>query len=173
MKRTFAVMAVMLFVLAARADQQSVARLRYLLDDLGRLSVDVSKDATRDAEILRRLVDAARALDDWQKNNGVSKALDAIGKAEQLATQTPPNPRVVKLVKNARDVVEPARESTMNIDPMKLRGELRARSIEPMRQVVAEDIGSLARITSQLTDVTNMIAKAMASASAAALGQSE
>lgn len=173
MKRTFAAVTMMLFALTARADTQSVARLRYLLDDLGRLSVDVSKDATRDAEILRRLVDAARALDDWQKNNGVSKALDAIGKAEQLAAQTPPNPRVVKLVKNARDIVEPARESTMNIDQMKLRNELRARSIEPMRQVVAEDIGTLARITSQLTDVTNTIAKAMASASAAALGQSE
>ena len=61
----------------------------------------------------------------------------------------------------------------MNIDQMKLRGELRGRCIEPMRQVVSEDIGGLARVTSQLTDVTNVIAKAMASASAAALGQSE
>ena len=139
MKRTCAKIVVMLFALTARADPQSVARLRYLLDDILRLSTDVSKEATRDAEILRRLVDAARALDDWQKNNGVSKALDAIGKAEQLATQTPQNRRVVKLVKNARDIVVPARESTMNIDQMKLRGELRARAIEPMRQVVAEE----------------------------------
>jgi lipopolysaccharide biosynthesis regulator YciM len=172
MKRTLTAVALMLLALAARADQASIYRIRGLLDDLGRLTTDLTKEANRDAEILRRLVDASRALDDWQKNNGVSKALDAIGKAEQLAAQ-PPNPRVMKLVKNARDIVEPARESTMNIDQMKLRGELRARAIEPMRQVVSEDIGALARVTSQLTDVTNVVAKAMASASAAALGQTE
>ena len=162
----------MLFALTARADQQSIYRIRGLLDDLGRLTTDLAKEASRDAEILRRLVDAARALDDWQKNNGVSKALDAIGKAEQLAAQ-PPNPRVMKLVKNARDIVQPAHDSPMNIDQMRLRSELRARAIEPMRQVVSEDIGALARVTSQLTDVTNVVAKAMASASAAALGQTE
>jgi len=173
MKRTLTAVAVMLFALTARADQQSIYRIRGLLDDLGRLTTDLAKEANRDAEILRRLVDAARALDDWQKNNGVSKALDAIGKAEQLAAQQPPNPRVMKLVKNAHDIVQPARESTMNIDQMKLRGELRGRAIEPMRQIVSEDIGALARVTSQLTDVTNVVAKAMASASAAALGQTE
>ena len=165
--------ALLLFALAARADQQTVFRVRGLLDELGRLTTDLSKEAMRDAEVLRRLVDAARALDDWQKNNGVSKALDAIGKAAQLASQQPPNPRVVRLCQVAHDIVAPARESTINIDPTRIRGELRARSIEPMRQIVSEDIGALARVTSQLTDVTNVIAKSTASASAAALGQSE
>src|ERR1044071_1146762 len=173
MKRTMAAMAVMLFALTARADQQTVYRLRALLDDLGRFSADLTKEANRDAEILRRLTDAARALDDWQKNNGVSKGMDAIGKAQQLATQQPQNPKVQRIVQAAHDIVAPARESSMNIDQMKLRGELRGRCMEPMRQVVPEDIGGLARVTSQLTDVTNVIAKAMASASAAALGQTE
>jgi hypothetical protein len=173
MKRTLTVAAVMLFALTARADQQSIFRIRGLLDDLGRITTDLAKEANRDAEILRRLVDAARALDDWQKNNGVSRALDAIGKAEQLAAQQPLNPRVQRIVKAAREIVQPAHDSPMNIDQMKLRGELRGRAIEPMRQIVSEDIGALARVTSQLTDVTNVIAKAMASASAAALGQTE
>ena len=173
MKRTLTAVALMLFALTARADQQSIYRIRGLLDDLGRITTDLAKEANRDAEILRRLTDAARALDDWQKNNGVSRALDAIGKAEQLAAQPPLNPRVQKLVKNAREIVQPAHDSPMNIDQMKLRGELRGRAIEPMRQIVSEDIGALARVTSQLTDVTNVIAKAMASASAAALGQTE
>jgi hypothetical protein len=173
MKRTLTAVAVMLFALAARADQQSIYRIRGLLDDLGRITTDLAKEANRDAEILRRLTDAARALDDWQKNNGVSRALDAIGKAEQLAAQQPLSPRVQKIVKNARDIVQPAHDSPMNIDQMKLRGELRGRAIEPMRQIVSEDIGALARVTSQLTDVTNVIAKAMASASVAALGQTE
>lgn len=173
MRRTMAVAAMLLFALAARADQQTVFRVRGLLDELGRLTTDLSKEAMRDAEVLRRLVDAARALDDWQKNNGVSKALDAIGKAEQLAAQQPANPRVTRLCQAARAIVEPARESTINIDPTRIRGELRGRSIEPMRQIVSEDIGALARVTSQLTDVTNVIAKSTASASAAALGQSE
>jgi lipopolysaccharide biosynthesis regulator YciM len=173
MKRTLTAVAVMLFALTARADQQSIYRIRGLLDDLGRITTDLAKEANRDAEILRRLTDAARALDDWQKNNGVSRALDAIGKAEQLAAQWPLSPRVQKIVKNARDIVQPAHDSPMNIDQMKLRGELRGRAIEPMRQIVSEDIGALARVTSQLTDVTNVIAKAMASASVAALGQTE
>jgi hypothetical protein len=173
MKRTLTAVAVMLFALTARADQQSIYRIRGLLDDLGRITTDLAKEANRDAEILRRLTDAARALDDWQKNNGVSRALDAIGKAEQLAAQQPLSPRVQKIVKNARDIVQPAHDSPMNIDQMKLRGELRGRAIEPMRQIVSEDIGALARVTSQLTDVTNVIAKAMASASVAALGQTE
>jgi len=173
MKRTFVVIAALLIAVTAQADPQTVFRLRALLDDLGRMSTDLTKEANRDAEILRRLTDAARALDDWQKNNGVSKAMDNIGKASQLAAQSPQNPKVTRIVQIAQEIVAPAKESSMNIDQMKLRGELRARCIEPMRQVVAEDIGGLARVTSQLTDVTNVIAKAMASASAAALGQTE
>src|SRR5438874_11352913 len=58
MKRTLTAVAVMLFALTARADQQSIYRIRGLLDDLGRLATDLAKEANRDAEILRRLVDA-------------------------------------------------------------------------------------------------------------------
>src|ERR1043166_6335792 len=120
MKRTMAAMAVMLFALTARADQQTVYRLRALLDDLGRFSADLTKEANR-------LADAARAPDDWQKNNGVSKAMDAIGKAAQLASQQPQNPKVQRIVQAAHDIVAPAREGSMNIDKMKIRGELRRR----------------------------------------------
>jgi hypothetical protein len=166
-------MAVMLLALTARGDQQGSYRAKNLINDLVAVSTELSKEAMRDAEVLRRLVDAARALDDWQQHAAVSKALDAIGKAEQLAAQPPFNPRVQRVVRLAREAVQPAQNSSMNIDQMKIRNELRGRSIEPMRQIVSEDIGTLARLTSQLTEITNLVAKATASASAAALGQSE
>jgi len=173
MKRTVAAVAVMLCAMTARADAQASYRAKNLINDLLAVSTDLSKEAMRDAEVLRRLIDAARALDDWQQQAAVSKALDAIGKAEQLAAQPPFNPRVQILVQRARDAVKPAQASSMNIDQQKIRNELRARAVEPMRQIVSEDIGTLARLTSQLTDITNNVAKATASASAAALGQSE
>lgn len=173
MKRAIAAIAVMLCAWTARADAQASYRARNLINDLLSVSTDLSKEAMRDAEILRRLVDAARALDDWQQHAAVSKALDAIAKAQQLAGQQPFNPRVTQIVQRAYDIVHPAQSSSMNIDQMKIRAELRGRAIEPMRQIVSEDIGMLARLTSQLTDITNNVAKATASASAAALGQSE
>jgi hypothetical protein len=173
MKRMIAAAVLMLWAATARADAQASYRAKNLINDLLSVSTDLSKEALRDAEILRRLIDAARALDDWQQNAAVSKALDAIHKAEQLAGQPPFNPRVQILVQRAYDVVKPAQSSTMNIDQQKIRNELRARAIEPMRQIVSEDIGTLARLTSQLTDITNTVAKATSTASAAALGQSE
>ena len=45
MKRTLTAVAVMLFALTARADQQSIYRIRGLLDDLGRLTTDLAKEA--------------------------------------------------------------------------------------------------------------------------------
>jgi len=173
MKRTLAAMAVMFFAVTASADQQAAYRAKNLMNDLLAVSTDLSKEAIRDAEILRRLIDAARALDDWQQNTAVAKALDHIHKAEQLAAQPPVNPRVSALVRWAREAVQPAQNSPMNVDQMKIRSELRTRSIEPMRQVAAEEINLLARLTSQLTDITNVVAKSMASASGTALGQSE
>jgi hypothetical protein len=173
MKRAMAALTLMLCAATARADSGQSFRAKNLINDLLSVSTELSKEATRDAEVLRRLIDSARALDDWQQQAAVSKALDAIGKAEQLAAQPPFNPRVQILVQRARDAVKPAQSSTMNIDQQKIRNELRARSVEPMRQIVSEDIGTLARLTSQLTDITNNVAKATASASAAALGQSE
>jgi hypothetical protein len=165
--------AALLIAMTARADTQASYRAKNLINDLLSVSTDLSKEAMRDAEVLRRLVDAARALDDWQQHAAVSKALDAIAKAQQLAAQQPFNPRVTQLVQRAYDVVHPAQSSSMNIDQQKIRNELRARAIEPMRQIVSEDIGTLARLTSQLTDITNNVAKATSAASAAALGQSE
>src|ERR1043165_3626279 len=158
MKRTVAAVAVMLCAMTARADAQASYRAKNLINDLLSVSTDLSKEAMRDAEVLRRLVDAARALDDWQQHAAVSKALDAIAKAQQLAAQQPFNPRVTQLVQRAYDVVHPAQSSSMNIDQQK---------------IVSEDIGTLARLTSQLTDITNNVAKATSAASAAALGQSE
>jgi hypothetical protein len=173
LKQTFAAVMLILCAATARADAQGAYRAKNLMNDLVAVSTDLAKEALRDAEILRRLVDAARALDDWQQQAAVSKALDAIHKAEQLAGQPPFNPRVQILVQRALDAVKPAQSSTMNIDQQKIRNDLRARSIEPMRQIVSEDIGTLARLTSQLTDITNVVAKATSATSAAALGQSE
>lgn len=173
MKKAMAALTLMLCAATARADSGQAYRAKNLINDLLQVSTELSKEAMRDAEVLRRLIDAARALDDWQQNAAVSKALDAIGKAEQLAAQPPFNPRVKILVDRARAAVAPAQSSTMNIDQQKIRNELRGRAVEPMRQIVSEDIGTLARLTSQLTDITNNVAKATASTSATALGQSE
>ena len=174
MKRAMAALTLMMVCAAtARADAGQSYRAKNLINDLLAVSTELSKEAMRDAEVLRRLIEAARALDDWQQNAAVSKALDAIAKADQLAHQPPFNPRVQILVQRAYDAVKPAQNSSMNIDQMKIRNELRGRSVEPMRQIVSEDIGTLARLTSQLTDITNNVAKATAAASATALGQSE
>src|ERR1043165_9119776 len=150
MKRTVAAVAVMLCAMTARADAQASYRAKNLINDLLSVSTDLSKEAMRDAEVLRRLVDAARALDDWQQHAAVSKALDAIAKAQQLAAQQPFNPRGTQLVQRAYDVVPPAQRRSVNIDQKKTRNGPRARAMEPMRQIVSEDIGTLARLTSQL-----------------------
>ena len=173
MKRTLALIAAMLFAVNASADQAAAYRAKNLMNDLLAVSTDLSKEAIRDAEVLRKLIDAARALDDWQQSSAVSKALDNIAKAEQLAGQGPFNPRVQYAVRMARQIVQPAHDSPMNIDQMKIRNDLRSRSVDPMRQVVAEEINTLARLMSQLSEISGLVAKSVASSSAAALGQAE
>jgi hypothetical protein len=167
----FVVLLLTLFPMTLGADDRSVALARNSLDNLLLTSSELSKEAQRDGEILRLLREASRSLDDWQKNNAVSKALDNISKAEQLVRQPPvANPRVRLAVMAARQIVAPAKESAMSVDLAKLRGALQARPIEQMREVVAGEISVLARLATQVSDVSGILTKAVAAASATTLG---
>jgi hypothetical protein len=170
MIRRLAVVIVLMASLAAtvRADQRAATIAGNALDDLLRASSDLAKEVQRDGEILRLLRDASRALDDFQSNTAVSKALDNIGKAEQLAAQS--SPRVGIAVKMARSIVGPAADSPSSADLPKMREQLRSRPIEQMREVVAEEISVLARLATKVSDVSGLMTKAVASASATTLG---
>ena len=150
------------------ADQRSAAQARFALDTLLQSTTDLTKEAQRDGEILRLLREASRNLDNWQPNTAISKALDNIGKAQQLAGAS--SQRVQEAVLAAKQIVEPAKESPSSADLPKIREQLRARPIEQMREVVANEISLLARLATQVSDISGLITKAVASASATTLG---
>jgi hypothetical protein len=170
MIRRLAVVIVMMFSLAAtvRAEQRAAATANNALNDLLRASTDLANEAQRDGEILRLLRDASRALDDFQQNTAIAKALENIRKAEQLAAQS--SQRVAIAVQMAKSIVGPAADSPSSADLPKLREQLRSRPIEQMREVVAEEIGLLARLAARVSDVSGLMTKAVASASATTLG---
>ena len=155
---------------SAGADPIIVSRARNSVADLTNTVNVLVKEAQRDAEVLRYLREAARSLDDWQKNNAVAGALTNITRAEQLAAQPPITPRVTQAVTIARQIVAPARESAMSADLLKLRGELQSRPIEQMRGIVAEEVGVLADLAAQLSDVSSTLTKSVAASTSTTLG---
>lgn len=59
----------------------------------------------------------------------------------------------------------------MTADLQKLREQLEARPIRWMRDVVADETGELADLTTQVTAVSGILAKALAGTSSAILGR--
>lgn len=170
MSRMLSVVLVLFVSLSASADPPTVARTRNALSDVMMSAGELSKEAQRDAEVLRLLREAARSLDDWQANNAVSRASDQIGRAEQIAAQPPYDPRVRKAVASARAITDPAHASPSAEDLQRLRGLLQARSIDTMRAVVAEDVTMLAQLAAQLAEVSSMVTKAVAAATSTSVG---
>jgi hypothetical protein len=151
---------------SAAADPIMANRARMMVENLNAAVTDLTKEAQHDAEVLRLLREASKSLDDFQKNNAVEKAMDNIGKAERLGG----TPRVTQAVLFAKKIVEPARESAMSADFPKMRAELQARPIEMMRGIVAEEVGGLAQIAAQLSDVSGAVTHAIAAATSTTLG---
>lgn len=104
---------------------------------------------------------------------GYRQPATVINKAEQLAGQQPFNPRVRQAVSAAKDIIAPAKESPAGADLAKIRAQLHARPIELMRDVVAEDLQILASLTTQVADLSSVIARGVAGASGAVLGRGE
>lgn len=171
MIRRLAIALLVLVPILARADQRNANVARNSLSDLLASATELSKEAQRDAEVLKLIREAARSLDDFQQNAAVSKALDNIGKAEQLLRQQPiASQRVAQAVIFACEIVTPAKESPTSVDLSKIRAELHSRPIEQLRGVVAEEISVLARTASQVAEVSGILTRAVASASTSSLG---
>lgn len=137
-------------------------------------SSELARAADRDAEVLRVLIEATRAMDDWQKNNAMAAALERVGKAEQYVRQLPmADPRIRKAVVEARALLEPAQKSPTSTDLHKLRQDFHRGPVNLTREVVAEEIADLARPSTQLADTSALISKALAGATGAALSRAE
>lgn len=173
MMRSLLVMMVLVCTIpTAQADSRALVQARNALNDLQNAANELAREAQRDAEILRLLSDASRSLDDWQKNNALAGAQEMASKADQLAGRPPfPNPQVRQATRAARAILEPAQESPMTADLQKLREQLEARPIRWMRDVVADETGELADLTTQVTAVSGILAKALAGTSSAILGR--
>jgi hypothetical protein len=151
---------------SAAADPIIANRARMMLENVNAAVADLNKEAQHDAEVLRLLREASRSLDDFQKNSAVQKAMDNISRAERLGGTD----RVTQAVFAAKKIVEPAKESAMSADFVKMRAELQARPIEMMRGIVADEVSVLAQIAAQLSDVSGTVTHAMAAATSTTLG---
>jgi hypothetical protein len=156
---------------AFAVDRTTFFRAQRMLDDLNHLSTGAAQVVHRDADILRHLRAASRALDDWQKHVAVSKAADNISKAVQLSAQS--SGAVRKICNDAAEIIGPAKSSPQSADLMQLRDALQNGPVEAMRTVVAEEMDVLARISTRMSELSSILTKAIADASSATLGKGD
>jgi hypothetical protein len=175
MKRVLLFLAIVVCTISTvQADSRAVAQAKNALNDLQSAATELAREAQRDAEILRLLSDANQNLDDWQKNSALADALERVTKAEQLAGRPPfSQPRIRQAVRVAREILEPAQKSPMTADLQKLREQMNLRPISWVRDVVADETSELADLTTQVTAVCGVLAKALAGTSSAMLGRRE
>lgn len=157
----------------ARADLDDVQHARGLMMQLESVMLDINKEATRDANVLKLISEAVVALDDWQLNNALAAANDKMSKAQELIANPFPNPRLRIAVENGVLLTKNARERGPGADLAKLREELRKQALEPVRSVVADDIKDLAFLNLKLTQLSNATAQALSLTSAAALSRGD
>lgn len=164
----------LLWAASARADQANLSRAQMHMRSLQESVQALAREADRDAEVLRVLVEAGRAMDDWQKNNAIASALERVTKAEQYVRQPPPADfRIRNAVSGARELLEKAKESPSMVDLQQTRNEFHRRSVGPTREVVAKEIHDLAQLSTQLADASALISRALAGATSAALSRVE
>ena len=163
MKVALAAAALFLVPLLAPVQTHRPRLVEFELQDLGELTNEISSRATKNAAILTLLKEASRALDDWQSNKAVAVAVQRIGKAKQLAWESPAAPpRVQQAVLAAADILKPAEASTMEANLMGLRGQLDAGPIEVLREAVAEDMADLAAVAKKMAEMNATLTKALA-----------
>ena len=168
-RRFFVALFLITTTFTIRADQRSSTNARNALTDLIASANELSKEAQRDGEVLRLIEDSARSLDDFQVNKAVTDAMQAIVRAERVSAAS--SPAVKKAIADARKIVEPASESLATANLAKMRDDLYAKPISQLRAVLAEDINELAFTASQVADVSGILTRAVAAASAASLGK--
>lgn len=151
------------------ADTQQVSRARASLQELQTLTTELAKESARDAEVLRLLSDAARSLEDWQTNAAYSQAVDDVGKAEQLIGRPPAvNPTLRQAVTAAREVIESIKDDPSAADWAVVRTTFHNRALDPAREVVSEEMHSLATLAVYVSDVIADLTEALADGSSAA-----
>ena len=174
MNRCLGFLLTALIASAAQAQPRLMAQAENAIRNLQAASSELAKVADRDAEVLRVLIEAGRALDDWQKNNAMAKALERVGTAEQYVSRPPSaDRRILRAVAQARVLLEPAQQSPTSADLQKLRQDFHRGPVSLTREVVAEEIADLARLSTQLADTSALISKALAGATGAALSRAE
>lgn len=165
----FALLALVLVPFLAQAQSHSSRTLDTHLRTIQDLAPEVAGQAQKHATVLNLLRDAVRALDDWQTNKAVVVAGQKVGEAKRLAQSRPvASQRVQRAILDAEEGIAQAKASSMEVNLMKLREELRA-PIVVVAEVAAADAAELATLTKLTAELNALLSAALADVANAAI----